>query len=661
MNKLTIWRIALAVPVAAYFDYLPCHASAPPQAGCRVKVPFGTRSLIGVFLQVVHETPWDNDKLKSVTSVLDEQPLLDAILLQLCYWASDYYHSPLGEVVVSSLPKALRAGKALPPAIKKASATVLNSEEPLSLNSHQAAALQAIVSQAHFQVSLLAGVTGSGKTEVYLQAIAAVLKRGKTALVLVPEINLTPQTVARFEKRFTAATAVIHSRLTEAKRVKTWAQIYHDQVDIVIGTRSAIFSPIKRLGIIVVDEEHDASFKSQHNLRYSARDLAIIRAQFEDVPIVLGSATPCLETYYNAIRGRYQHLSLPVRAANATLPTTTLVNLCQQSLRAGLSQTLIAAIKKQLEANKQVLLFLNRRGYAPSLICHHCGHMVECQRCDAKMTLHKHPERLVCHHCDTHIKPMRICPKCQQVDLIPVGQGTEKIEQTLCELFPHYSVLRVDRDTSATPKQLQQKLEQIYSGAAHILVGTQMLAKGHHFPQLGLSAILDVDSGFFSLDFRAIERLAQLIVQVSGRAGRGELAGEVILQTYQPQHPHLQLLLKEGYMALMQALLKERKSSTLPPFSFQAMIWAKAGKPELPIAFLEQAKRVCRQGRINVFGPIPAALERRAGQFRQCLLLQSASRVTLKAVLQDLQQQIQASKLATRVRWAIDVDPLQIC
>ncbi len=657
-GHLSIWKIALPVPMKQDFDYLPCDTSTP-KAGCRVKVPFGKRNLIGIFLEAVSQTHIETDKLKTAQAVLDEKPLLDNTLLSLCHWASDYYHYPLGDILVSTLPKALRQGKPLALTLLKEKRPV--TEKPIPLNRNQQQALESILANTHFAVSLLAGVTGSGKTEVYLQAIASVLQQHKTALVLVPEINLTPQTVKRFEKRFNVPVVALHSGLTDVKRLKAWSQIYDGHASIVIGTRSAIFAPLEKLGMIIVDEEHDVSFKSQKQLRYSARDLAIVRARLENIPVVLGSATPSLETYHNALRGRYQLLSLPNRAGDAQLPEIKLVNLCQQKMRAGMSTVLIKAIKQQLHQNKQVLLFLNRRGYSPSLICHDCGYMIECRRCDAKMTLHKNPERLICHHCDTTIKPPRICPQCQQTDLMGVGQGTEQVEQMLCQLFPEHQVLRIDRDTTTTQKKLSEKLDKINSGEAHILVGTQMLAKGHHFPHLGLSAILDVDSGFFSLDFRAIERLAQLIVQVSGRAGRGNLAGQVILQTYQPQHPHLQLLLKHGYFALMKTLLKERRSGLLPPFSFQAVIWAQAGKQQLPIDFLQSLKQLCEKEKLKVFGPIPAVLERRAGQFRHLLILQSSSRTLLKDCLQVLRDYLDINKPARLVRWAIDVDPLQTC
>lgn len=654
---LTIWRIALPTPVAHHFDYLP-PAVLPEKIrpGLRVRVPFGARQLLGILLTVVHETEIPFGKLKSVQEVLDQEPVFTAQLLKICYWVSDYYHYSMGEVLMTALPKRLREGKAITP--KKLMPVPTGQVESLTLNPHQEQALNAILNAKQFQCFLLAGVTGSGKTEVYLQAIAAILSRGKQALVLVPEIGLTPQTVLRMQERLPVRIAVFHSRLTPSEQAQMWYQAKNGEASVVIGTRSAIFAPLPSLGLIIVDEEHDASFKSQSGVRYSARDIAVMRGYQEKIPVVLGSATPRLETYYNAVRQRYTLLNLPLRAGKAVLPLIRVLDLCKQKLTAGLSAALIAAIQAQLAKGKQVLLFINRRGYAPVMLCHQCGYIVVCTRCDAKLTYHATPARLICHHCEKVEKPKKVCPQCHQADLIMLGQGTEQIEEALTKLFPKNTILRIDRDTTKKKNSLDEKLTQINDCKADILVGTQMLAKGHHFTNLGLSAILDMDSAFFSIDFRAIEQMAQLLVQVSGRAGRGEEIGAVLIQTHYPEHPYLQLILRGDYFLFLDTLLKERKAANLPPFCHHVLIRAEAKEREKSIAFLQQTKEFFSQNQVEALGPMPALLERKAGRFRQQLLVCSNSRVKLQEVLQPLMKEILKLPAARAVRWSIDVDPI---
>lgn len=728
MNQITVWKIALPTPLHKSFDYLPPTSSqAVPPVGARVQVPFGHRTLIGFFLEVVSHTEFSLDKLKRVKSILDQRSLFVKNTYQLCVWMSSYYHHPLGEVLMSALPKYLRTGNELPSdqvnayqlsaegqsallaggkrAPKQLAAlkqlhqnpvlesdlkkhqierVILNKliekhwvevkvlvteigeqdnslkEESLQLNQAQAEALFSIKNAEGFQTLLLAGVTGSGKTEVYLQAIEDVLANNKKVLVLIPEINLTPQTVARFERRFNANIALMHSGLTDKERVLAWRDVYSDKASIVIGTRSAIFAPLNNLGLIIVDEEHDTSFKSQSQMRYNARDMAVMRACMENIPVVLGSATPALESFYNVMLGRYTLLRLPERAGAAKPPRIRLVDLRDQSLVAGLSKALIDSIKSQLMKKKQVLIFLNRRGFAPVMLCHHCGFILECVRCDAKLIYHANPARLICHHCEKVTKPQRYCPKCHQAELITLGQGTEQLEATLTMLFPEHTILRIDRDTVTTRKSLVEKLDEIHAGRADILIGTQMLAKGHHFPRLGLSAVVDLDGSFFSLDFRAIERMAQLLIQVAGRAGRDKEEGEVIIQTHQPEHPLLKILLNKGYFEFMQALLVERKSANLPPFTFQVMLRAEATKRQIPLAFLQKVKGLILNPSILALGPMPALMEKKAGRFRSQLLLQSNSRADLKAVIEPLTQKISALKEVRGVRWSVDVDPTEV-
>ncbi|MCB1827097.1 MAG: primosomal protein N' [Coxiellaceae bacterium] len=511
-----------------------------------------------------------------------------------------------------------------------------------------------------FKTFCLQGVTGSGKTEVYLQAMSPLLAAGKQVLVLVPEIALTPQTVQRFEERFNVPVICLHSELTDKKRLEAWSQAYCGHARIIIGTRSAVFVPLKNPGMIVIDEAHDPSFKQQSGFRYSARDVAIRRAQMENLPIILGSATPSLETLMNVRRGRFEFLSLPERAGEAKPPKMTMVDLRDKKLNAGLSDYLIETIREHLKQNTQVLLFLNRRGYAPTLMCHHCGWMAVCARCDARMTLHKNPTRLFCHHCGSQARAPQICNSCEQADLSDIGVGTEQLEQALANLFPDEKIVRIDRDSTRKKGSLQEKLDQIHSGEAKLLIGTQMLSKGHHFANLSLVAIVDADGGLYGTDFRSMERMAQLIVQVSGRAGREERVGEVLIQTHHPDNALLQLLLKKGYSVFADAVLKEREVAALPPFTHFALLRAEAIGKELPLNFLRAVKQNVSHTNVQLLGPIPAPMERRAGRYRAQLLIQSSDRAALHVMSDLLIEACQNLPLSRKVRWSLDIDPQEM-
>lgn len=667
----TDYILELAVPTRLWqrFDYLP-----PPEVervdvlrpGVRVQAPFGKRSLTAVLLAVKSHTDVADNKLKTATAILDNEPVLTPAILSLCEWASDYYHYPLGETITQSLPKALRQGRDCPVVSGEAwiSSTVYNQPSELILNTHQQQAIQAITAAKGFQTFLLDGITGSGKTEVYFQSIAALLQAGKQVLVLVPEIALTPQTVARFEQRFNVPIVLLHSDISDKKRLMSWLQARHGLAAIVIGTRSAIFTPLLNPGMIILDEEHDLSFKQQNNLRYSARDLAIVRGQLENIPVVLGSATPALESLFNAKNGKYQHLSLPQRAGDAKSPKVSLINLRDKRLHGGLSAPLLEKMREHLARDGQVLLFLNRRGYASVLMCHHCGWMAKCARCDARLTLHVQPESLHCHHCGAVKRPPKKCEHCRAPELITVGQGTEKIEQVIAEYFPENQCVRIDRDSTKQRGSIEKLLAEVHQQKAQILIGTQMLAKGHHFPHLTLVAIVDADSGLFSVDFRALERMAQLLIQVGGRAGRTERAGEVIIQTHHPDHPHLQLLLKSGYPRFAQAILTERQQTLLPPFAHLALLRAEAGQRETTHEFLAAAKtsleNLVTVGKMSLLGPIPAPMERCAGRFRGQLLLQAAKRAELQEALRVWVPTLSRCLGASKVRWSLDVDPQEL-
>ncbi len=512
-----------------------------------------------------------------------------------------------------------------------------------------------------YRAFLLDGVTGSGKTEVYLEAIAAAVGSGLQALVLLPEINLTPQTLARFRARF-GTVAAFHSGLSEGERLATWLAARDGKAPVIVGTRSAAWLPLKSPGLIVVDEEHDASFKQHEGFRYSARDLAVVRAQRTNIPVILGSATPSLESLHNATQGRYTHLKLPERAGLARHPSMKLLDIRARPLVEGLSDLLLDAVKRHLAADGQVLLFLNRRGYAPTFMCHDCGTPEACKRCDARMTLHG-TKRLVCHHCGAERPVPARCTHCGSEAFGAVGQGTERIEQVLMELFPDAGVARVDRDSTRRKGSMERLLDDVHSGARRILVGTQMLAKGHDFPNVTLVGVLDADQGLFSADFRACERMAQLVIQVAGRAGRAEKPGEVLIQTHQPDHPLLQHLVREGYGSFAQAALAERRLAGLPPYAALALLRAEAPASAAPTAFLQAARDMLAGRRVPdvaLLGPAPAPMERRAGRYRVNLLLQAPQRAPLQKLLAATLPELGELKQARRVRWSIDVDPVSL-
>ncbi|WP_339515963.1 primosomal protein N' [Pseudomonas sp. RL_15y_Pfl2_60] len=538
----------------------------------------------------------------------------------------------------------------------------------LSLNPEQSAAATAIRSGlGSFNTYLLAGVTGSGKTEVYLQLIRETLEAGKQALILIPEINLGPQTLERFERRFNARIALLHSAVNDRDRLDAWLAARDGEADIIIGTRSALFTPMKNPGLIIIDEEHDASYKQQEGLRYHARDLAIVRAHQENIPIVLGSATPSLESLHNANIGRYALLRLNQRAGSAKAPKFLRLDVKSLPLDSGISGPMQQAIRKTLEAGQQVLVFLNRRGFAPTLLCHDCGWLSECPRCDARMTVHQRSRELRCHHCGHAERQPHNCPKCQSVDLRPVGAGTERAEERLEILFPDVPVLRVDRDSTSRKDAMSKLFNTVQKGEPCILVGTQMLAKGHHFPRVTLVAILDADGGLFSADFRASERMAQLIVQVAGRAGRAEEPGKVIIQSHLADHPLLVQLTEQGYFAFAEQALSERRSAGLPPFSHLALLRAEAHKPGQAEGFLDQActeaelqLEELQLGGIELLGPVPAPMERRAGRYRAQLLIQSNARVPLHRLLNSWLNALEQMPSGRAVRWSLDVDPIDL-
>ena len=527
------------------------------------------------------------------------------------------------------------------------------------LNDEQRNAADAIRAGSGFAPFLLDGVTGSGKTEVYLDAIADCLARGRQALVLVPEIGLTPQTLARFRTRLGVPVHALHSGLNDGERAATWLAAARGQARVIVGTRSAVFVPLPEAGLIVVDEEHDGSYKQFDGIRYHARDFAIVRARALEVPIVLGSATPSLESLHNAQAGRHAQLRLRHRAGDAKPPAVRIVDVRKRPLQAGLSSEALDAIRVALDAGGQVLVFKNRRGYAPALLCHDCGWSAQCRRCDASMTVHAHGRRLQCHHCGARAAAPLACPDCASLALQPQGNGTERIEEDLAARFAEVPVLRIDRGSTHGRDALQKHFATL-GDEPGILIGTQMLAKGHDLGNLRLVVVVGIDEGLFSADFRSGEKLAQLLVQVAGRAGRADKPGSVLLQTHHPEHPLLNTLVAGGYHAFAEIELAQREAAGFPPFAHLALLRAEAKHADPPMQFLQRAKTSLHAAAVEAHGPLPAPMPRRAGYQRAQLLLSATQRRDLHAALDALLPALHADPEARKLRWSLDVDPAEL-
>ena len=532
------------------------------------------------------------------------------------------------------------------------------------LNVEQRRAVDALLAHLDaFNAFVLEGVTGSGKTEVYLRVIEKVVESGRQALVLIPEIGLTPQLLARFRERLSCRVEALHSGLSDRERLSAWTHARNGTADVVVGTRSAVFVPLARTGLFVVDEEHDLSFKQQDGFRYSARDVAVVRARDAGVPIVLGSATPSLEAIDNVRRGRYHRLDLPRRAGGASPPRIDVVDLRSRPFDDGLCDVLVEAVSRAKERSEQALLFINRRGYAPLIVCHACGWIAECRRCDARLVYHRGERRLRCHHCAAERPLLAACPECGSEDMRHLGLGTERVASALESRVDGLRVARMDRDVTRRRGALETVLDRVHTGEVDAVVGTQMLAKGHHFPNVTLVAVLDADGGLFGLDFRAPERMAQLLLQVAGRAGRSDRAGRVLLQTHHPEHPLLRVLVREGYRKFCEGALGERRQARLPPYASLALVRAEAMNRDAPMMFLRDAD--ARAGArphegVSVLGPVPSPMERRAGRYRAQLLLDAGSRAALQRFLPGWIAELEALPSARRVRWSVDVDPQEM-
>ncbi len=741
-------RIQVAVPVPLFelFDYLLPADGVIPAAGCRVRVPFGSRELIGVVLQV---SPFDSenvctdpalsksDALKSIIEAIDETPIIPKQILALLLWAASYYHYPIGEVLSAALPALLRQGRGLdlltcywrttataniaelarsPKQKKKFNIIALHDERgaaesilllmgverssllqlekrgfvesfmqprdfhphpvtlahmPLTPNHEQLNAITQIhKAVGQFKGILLNGLTGSGKTEVYLQAMQPVLEAGQQVLVLVPEIGLTPQTINRFKARFHAEIVMMHSNMTDVARLRAWQAAQTGVASIVIGTRSAIFTPMPRLGMIVIDEEHDLSYKQQDTFRYHARDVALKRGSDAKCPVILGSATPSLESLYLAKENKLLHLHLTERAGEADFARIHLIDLRGKKRESGLSMPLLDAIKTRLKAEEQVLIFLNRRGFAPVLLCDACGWQADCPRCDAHLTVHYTPrQHLHCHHCGYQSRLPIKCTACTSVNLVPTGTGTARLEEALVAQFPNQPLIRVDRDTTSRVGSWEKIYQRADQPGAAILLGTQMLAKGHHFPHVTLVAIVDVDGGFLSVDFRAPERMAQLIMQVAGRAGRGSKAGQVLIQTRYPENPLLLTLIRQGYQAFATEMLAERRGLMLPPYRHAVLLRAESPSTAKTEVFLLAAiaslkvlidEQNIERNLLEIWGPIPAPMKKRAGVFRGHVMIQSRDRRLLHQLMTPWWPALWHTPERRGVRASLDIDPMDL-
>jgi primosomal protein N' (replication factor Y) len=685
-------RVALDVPLPGTFDY---RHDAYVEPGLRVIVPFGRRRLVGVVVDNPARPSIDAAQVRSIARVLDDLPPMPADWLRLARFAADYYQRPLGEVMLPALPPPLRKAaayegarsatgpvarmekrRAAAPAPSAADSQDAQAPEP-ELNPEQQQALGAMQGIDGFRPVLLHGVTGSGKTEVYLRLAQQVLRAGRQVLLMVPEINLTPQLEAVLRVRLEAVSGpgtleVLHSGLSDGERLRAWTRVQRGQARMLLGTRMAVFAPMSELGLIVVDEEHDASYKQQDGLRYSARDLAVWRAHDLGIPVVLGSATPSLETWQHAERGRYTRLSLAARARAGPLPAVRLVDTRRLPLKQGLSPQLTDAIAQRLQRGEQSLVFLNRRGYAPVLHCASCGWVSHCPRCSVFTVLHRGlngGHQLQCHHCGYQSRVPNACPECGDQDLQPMGRGTQRVEEHLAQLFPDARVLRIDADSTRRKGSAQTLLASVHAGAVDILVGTQMVAKGHDFARLGLVGVLNADAMLFAHDFRAPERLFAQLMQVAGRAGRHGQQAEVLIQTGYPDQPVYQALIRHDYAGFARHVLSERESTGLPPFVYQALLTAEARELAQALAFLGQARelpagddaaRFPPADAITLYDPVPLRVVRVANVERAQLLVESGSRPALQAFLAAWTALLPGLAAAARVRWQLEVDPLEI-
>lgn len=717
MNEINIAQVALSIPVNTLFDYSVTKLAAPPLVGARVLVSVGSQKQIGIVVKLQPQS--SHAKLKPILQVIDQEPIIDLNLIELCSWASNYYHKPIGEVLLGCLPKVIRSGKqptcnpvvvyqlrtnqdfnvtgskqqqliqllqqqvrltkqqllqhdfttnTIDSLIKKnilqeseLNDNIKTTADFLSLNSSQQAAVTTINSNLNsYQAYLLYGITGSGKTEVYLHCIRKQLQIQQQVLILVPEIGLTPQLYARIVERFGDHVGLIHSCVANNAKACAWLAAQQGKIEILIGTRSALFTPMPRLGLIIVDEEHDSSYKQSNRLRYHARDTAVRRASLLNIPIILGSATPSLTSLHNAnTLQKYHLLTLPIRTNNRKLPTCSLLDVT--NTKEQIAKPMLDAISQTLKNNHQVLLFLNRRGYAPVISCVNCKYCLICHNCDKYLTWHKQLQLMLCHSClAKHHIPSQ-CPSCKLAELKYVGIGTEKLTEQLQQLFPKVLILRIDQDSTSKQNAFANMLTTINSNQPMILIGTQMLAKGHHFANVAMVGIFGVDDGLYSSDFNATEKMLQTITQVAGRAGRADIPGMVYLQTNNPNNQLLQDLVTNDYLTIANKLLLQRQQHKLPPFCYHGLLLMTDYHAQQVIKILQQIQTTLiaqLPSGVEVFGPIPAMIEKQQNRFNYHLVFTANNRKNLHLIITQAIVIVKTMKLKRSVKWAIDIDPI---
>ncbi|MBK4764880.1 MAG: primosomal protein N' [Pantoea sp. Brub] len=727
-----IVRVALPIPLFNLFDYRILQGMQPAVGG-RVRVYFRNRKMIGIVVSLKKDSKIPEKKLKIIEEVLDNTSIYSNKLWKVLHWAANYYHVPLGEVLINAIPNLLRQGKSIninsiiswkitqkgsvvnlasfKQAPKQQTALTILRQQPIFhyqiknlgitssimkslckkglcclnedkliksnwcnyfsiknshivLNHDQKIAVDSIFKKSSNYVAwLLFGITGSGKTEVYLKIIEKMIFFNRQSLILVPEIGLTIQTIDYFRQRFNVPIDILHSSLNNQEKLAVWLRAKRGETAIIIGTRSALFIPLARPGVIIIDEEHDSSYKQQDGWRYQARDLAVLRAYEENIPIIMGSATPALESLHNVYIGKYHQLNLIKRASKNTLVFKQIINLRSTQLIGGLATQLIDKISEHLYANNQVLLFLNRRGFSPILLCHDCGWIAECKKCEHYYTLYQNQQQLRCHYCNTQKSLYSECPNCNSITLIPIGVGTEQIEKKLSTLFPNIPISRIDYDTTRNKGAFKKYLNFVNKGGAHILIGTQMITKGYNFLDVTLVIIIDVDSSLFSTDFRASEKFAQLYTQVAGRAGRAGKTSEVLLQTYHPNHPILKTLINEGYLSFAKQMLLDRKYGSLPPWTNHALFRAEDFNNYKVIMFLTKIHNIIKSKCLNdksiwFIGPIPSLQPKKNGRWRWQLIIQHNSRKKLQLLLNKTLPLINALPEARKIHLILDIDPI---
>ena len=718
--KKTI-EVALNLPLYKTFNYLIPEDVSNIRAGIRVEIPFGRKMLIGICLGTKKQDPAENHKykLKYFNKIIDEKPLITSEILRLGKWASKYYQYPIGQVLFSCIPSKIKLGDKIKPHDDREYKYIVTNKDTgsyfknkhaqkklyeeiklekgiesnkikkkllikyliengfvdkkyitqsnkiiknIKLNDEQESAYKKIIKNiSSFTPTLIEGVTGSGKTELYIRVAKEILDIKGQVLIIVPEINLTPQTVSRFKDYLDCNISTYHSALNETMRLKAWDDCRNGNIDILIGTRSAVFLPFSNLKLIVIDEEHDASLKQSEKFRYHARDIALVRAKDANIPILMGSATPSFESFHNSQIKKYDHIILKNRFHNTKLPSVTVVDTKKDTTKDGFSSTLIRAIKKELSDGKQILLFVGRRGFSHTLLCNICGWTSKCSKCDIHMTFHEYENKLWCHHCGSQKKVdlKNICECKAESEIVPLGVGTERVEQKANELFPKSKIMRIDSDTINNISKLNSFLEKAKNGDIDILIGTQMLVKGHDFPNLTLVGIIDIDSGLYSLDFRGIEKIAQMIIQVAGRSGRHSTQGKLIIQTRKPNHPIMTKLLENGYNDFANAALKERNESSLPPHSYLSLFRVSSVNKGEGLLFLNKIKNYFNNGNVNILGPAPAPILKKNNRYYYQLLINSHNRNFLLQKSSEIREYILEQK-KSNLRWSIDIDPIDL-